>query len=262
MKIYSDYDEEPQEQFKPLPSDIYTLMYDLEMANFTEDLQYYANLLAADSTVLELGCGTGRLSRLLAGEGHRVTGIDLSDEMLTEARKRASNNTSYIQMDMRELALGEKFDTVIIPYNTLNLLLDEEDILRTLRGCWNHLRADGQLMLQLYLHIAADDDTDGTSFQFQMFDRPEGGKIIKEIIKSFDEDAAVLEMTERYKIRPMTAGQANINYSHTLKLNCCNQEQWLQFLDSAGFQVLSSSNSYSATSTTAPSMLLLHCRKK
>lgn len=261
MKIYADYDDEPQEQFEALPPELYAEMYNLEMGNFVDDLSYYQRLLANNSVILEIGCGTGRLSRLLAKAGHQITGIDLSEAMLIEARTRSSENIRYLTMDMRALKLAEKFDAVIIPYNTLNLLPDEEEILNTLRGCYQHLKGNGQLLLQLYIHNSAADGDDGASFQFQMFDRPQGGKIIKEIIKRYDPKSAVLEMTERYKVRPMQHGQTDINYSHTIKLHCCGEELWRQYLKSTGFSVLSSANSYSLDSPAKPGMLLLACNK-
>ena len=261
MKIYSDYDQEPEDQFEPLSPGFYTEMYELEMGSFDTDLCYYRDFLTAKSSILEIGCGTGRLSRLLAEEGHQVTGIDLSEAMLASAEKKGGDNIHYINMDMRDLQLSEKFDAVIIPYHTLNLLTDEQDILRTLTGCHSHLRTDGQLLLQLYIPSAVTADDGNASFQFQMFDRPAGGKIVKEIIKKFSPETGVLEMTERYKIRPMQAGQPNTNFSHTMRLHSAPQEQWMRYIEAAGFDILSSTNRYSPSATPSPNMLLLHCRK-
>jgi len=57
--------------------------YDLENADFTEDLDYWLELAdEAGDPILELGCGTGRVLLNLARRGHAVTGLDNSPEML------------------------------------------------------------------------------------------------------------------------------------------------------------------------------------
>lgn len=261
MRIYADYDEEPQELFEPLTPELYAALYDLEMGPFTEDFAYYQDLLPANANILEIGCGTGRLSRLFAACDHLVTGIDLSEAMLAEAQKNSCGTIRYRQMDMRRLQLAERFDAIIIPYNTLNLLTDRDDILQTLKGCHQHLKATGQLLLQLYA-LQTDSNDESPSFQFQMFDRPDGGKIIKELIRKYDKQTAALEITERYKIRPMRAGQANVNYSHTMKLHRACTGQWKQYIENTGFRIIDSTASYSPDASPPPNMLLLHCRRQ
>ena len=83
--------------------------------------------------VLELGCGTGRITLALAEAGHRVTGLDISERMLercnqkraglrTESRERAH----LVQGDMTRFDLGEKFKLVIIPFRPMQHLLEIE----------------------------------------------------------------------------------------------------------------------------------------
>jgi 2-polyprenyl-3-methyl-5-hydroxy-6-metoxy-1,4-benzoquinol methylase len=76
MKIYASYDEEPQEQYEALTPSLYQELYDLEMTGFTDDLPFYLAALTPSSGILELGCGSGRLSRQLAGAGHQVVITD------------------------------------------------------------------------------------------------------------------------------------------------------------------------------------------
>jgi len=61
----------------------YTALYDLELGDFSADLPFYRKHLPEQPcAILELGCGTGRVSRALAEDGHQLTGIDLSFPML------------------------------------------------------------------------------------------------------------------------------------------------------------------------------------
>src|SRR5260370_2950662 len=73
--------------------------------------------------VLELGCGTGRITMALAEAGKRVTGLDLSERMLERAEKKraavrvgARERVHLVQADMARFDLGEKFPLVIIPF--------------------------------------------------------------------------------------------------------------------------------------------------
>lgn len=263
MKIYSDYDEEPEEQFLPLPENLYREVYDLEMAGFDRDFQFYNSNLVSNSDVLELGCGSGRLSRLLADADHRLTGIDLSIPMLREALTASSRKCRFICMDMRRLAFHKRFDAIIIPYNTLNLLCDNSDVRCCLSGCRKHLVQKGILLLQLFIPSEELLSQAGkTTFQFQMLERPQGGKVIKEVLRKFSADLSQLEMTERYKVRPMLAGQPNVNYAHTMTLNANNQSTWLELLQSSGFTIQSLASTYDTTSPANSSLLLINAIKR
>jgi SAM-dependent methyltransferase len=250
MKIYSSYDEEPEDIYLPLPDELYTEFYDLEMHSFQQDLQFYLSALPEKSTILETGCGSGRLTRLLAEAGHHLVGVDLSQSMLQAALQSSTGKENYICMDMRTLSLRRLFDAIIVPYNTLNLMTTRSDIESCLRSFKRHLKPEGMLLLQLYIPpMDFTSPSPRTTFKFQMFDRPEGGKIIKEILQRPLQENQQLEMIERYKLRPMTTSLENVNYSHTMLLNACDQATWLEILNSAGFTSLSLANAYDGSYT-------------
>lgn len=263
MKIYSDYDEEPELHFLPLPEELYRELYDLEMSDFKPDFSFYSTALQHNSAVLELGCGSGRLTRLLGSSGHRVVGIDISLPMLQAARNTIRKNVRYICMDMRTIALQQKFDAVIIPYNSLNLLKDNGDVHACLQSCREHLTTDGLLLMQLYIPSDEIRSKPGqTTFQFQMFDHPQGGKVIKEILRKYHQESHRLEMTERYKIRPMGNNAENANYSHTMFLNANDQPTWLNTIHSAGFTIQSIATRYDDTIAPSPSLLLIKATRQ
>jgi SAM-dependent methyltransferase len=114
--------------------------------------------------VLELGCGTGRITLAFAAAGHRVTGLDISERMLercnqkraalpTEARERVH----LVQGDMTRFDLGEKFRLVIIPFRPMQHLLEIEQQISCLESVRKHLQArsalgrrGGQLILDVF----------------------------------------------------------------------------------------------------------------
>ncbi|MEU1118611.1 MULTISPECIES: methyltransferase domain-containing protein [unclassified Streptomyces] len=99
----------------------------------------------ASVDVLDLGCGTGSLALLAAGRGHRVTGVDLSPNMLERARaKLASYDAEFLVGDVREPPVGgRKFD-VVLARHVLWMMPDPE---ATLRDWCAFLRPGGRLIL-------------------------------------------------------------------------------------------------------------------
>lgn len=108
-----------------------------------------ASLKAAgidDGLVLDLGCGTGTLTELLAKKGYDMIGVDLSDRMLNiamEKREQSGLDILYLQQDMREFELYGTVRAVICLCDSLNYLLDEEELLTTFRLVNNYLDPGG-----------------------------------------------------------------------------------------------------------------------
>jgi SAM-dependent methyltransferase len=101
--------------------------------------------------VLELGCGTGRITLALAKAGHRVTGLDISQRMLERCnQKRAGMRTEtrervhLVQGDMTRFDLGEKFRVVIIPFRPMQHLLEIAAQISCLESVRRHLWAVGR----------------------------------------------------------------------------------------------------------------------
>jgi ubiquinone/menaquinone biosynthesis C-methylase UbiE len=72
--------------------------------------------LSNGSTILDVGCGTGRHAIELAKRGYKVTGVDISSGMLAEAKKAAFNadvNVEWIQSDAVKFNSNKSFDAVI-----------------------------------------------------------------------------------------------------------------------------------------------------
>jgi SAM-dependent methyltransferase len=74
-----------------------------------------AAVIPAGASVLELGCGTGRITRQLARLGYRVTAVDESAEMLAHVREAET-----VQAEIEGLELGRRFDAVLLASNLVN----------------------------------------------------------------------------------------------------------------------------------------------
>ena len=96
--------------------------------------------------VLDLGCGTGTLTELLAKEGYDMIGIDYSQEMLARAmekREESGLQILYLLQDMREFELYGTVKAIVSVCDSLNYLLDEEDVIETFRLVNNYLDPKG-----------------------------------------------------------------------------------------------------------------------
>lgn len=97
-------------------------------------------------SVLDIGCGTGRISHRLHEKGYTVTGVDYSEEMVAVAQTGAG---TYIKADMRDFSLGTKFDSAISVFSSFGYFDDKEDDARTLQCIRNHLVDGGTFVLDL-----------------------------------------------------------------------------------------------------------------
>jgi Methylase involved in ubiquinone/menaquinone biosynthesis len=131
------------------------LIYDAHIYDglntFLSDLQFYKKWLPADkdARILELCCGTGRLTIPIAQEGYTICGVDYTPSMLEQARAKAAKaglEINFIEADIRTLDLQEQFDFIFIPFNSIHHLYGNKDLFGALEGVKKHLK-DGGLFL-------------------------------------------------------------------------------------------------------------------
>jgi ubiquinone/menaquinone biosynthesis C-methylase UbiE len=139
--------------------DDYAPFYDWENARTLgrRDVPFWRNLaLQAGGRVLELGCGTGRISMPLGRAGVPLIGIDRSAPMLARARQRVRRSRLHdrvrlVRGDIRHLPFGAQppFTMVMAPYGMLQSLTRERDLAETLNSVARVLRRDGLFGIDL-----------------------------------------------------------------------------------------------------------------
>lgn len=233
--------KEPEEVFLPLSSKQYVELYSIEMENFTQDIKFYRDHCNKDSQILELGCGTGRVSHALSSAGCTVTGLDISFSMLQQAVKQSPSPPFFLCMDMTKMAFTIQFDHILIPYNTLNLLKEISTISNCLQQAKSYLRPKGSLLLQLHIPSTQLMQLNGGKlFQFQIFSLPNTirGKLIKETLRSYHFEQQEIHLEERYRIRPEGNMNGKEDLSHTLRMAAFPAQQWIDLLQGNGFHKL------------------------
>ena len=134
-------------------------VYDLFMDNvpYEEWSRYLISLLkeyqVTDGTVVELGCGTGKMTRLLADAGYDMVGVDNSAEMLEIAGERQEeeerNDILYLLQDMRELELFGNIRAIVSVCDSMNYILKPEDLKKVFGLVKEYLAEDGVFIFDL-----------------------------------------------------------------------------------------------------------------
>ena len=127
------------------------------LSKFNSELEEFASFLPENARLLDLGCGAGiPTAKFLTEKGIEVTGIDLSEKMLSLARENVPN-ADFIKMDMNELKFNEEtFDGIISVYALFHI--PREKHLAIFKNTFKILKKGGMLMINIGIH-----ESEGTS---------------------------------------------------------------------------------------------------
>ena len=168
-------------------------VYDAFMDNIPYEAwtEYLAGLLreygVEQGIVLDLGCGTGTLTQLLARKGYDMIGLDSSQEMLQiamEKREQTGLDILYLCQDMREMELYGTTAAVVSLCDSMNYLLEYQDLVRVFRLVNNYLDPGGVFIFDMntaykYRDVIGDstiaESREACSFIWDNFFDPETG---------------------------------------------------------------------------------------
>ncbi|AZU63399.1 class I SAM-dependent DNA methyltransferase [Neobacillus mesonae] len=212
--------------------------YDEWVRFVKEKLENYGSLSGSRSTeplrILDLACGTGELSARFAKEGFQVTGVDLSEDMLMVAKKKADAEglaIPFYQQDMAELEGLGLFDVAGIFCDSLNYLKSEQEVVDTFSRVSVHLNQGGLFIFDVHSLYKVNEvflertyalNDDPISYIWNSFPGEEPNSVEHEL--SFfvlDENAGKYDRIEEF------------HYQRTFPT-----EQYSAWLDEAGFKLL------------------------
>jgi SAM-dependent methyltransferase len=132
-------------------------LYDWEcravLGRTEQDVDFWQSVVGRGPAgqVLELACGTGRVTLPLAAAGYSIVGLDIDPTMLAVARDRrgAARWPLLVASDMRRFALRCRFDAIIVPYNSIQLLTDQDELAACIRHLAEHLAPTGVVGLEV-----------------------------------------------------------------------------------------------------------------
>jgi SAM-dependent methyltransferase len=140
-------------QTDPAAYDDFAWIYDRHWGRDTERGMETIGRLVLDgrpppARVLDLCCGTGGLDRALHARGYAVTGVDGSQEMIAHARRNAPD-CAFIVADARDFTVPGTYDVALCMYDSLNHLLQPDDLRRAFRAVRRALRPGAPFLFDL-----------------------------------------------------------------------------------------------------------------
>ena len=112
---------------------------------------------AANSTMLDLGCGAGRHAKYLASKGFDVTGLDLAASSIRTAKKYEKANLHFARHDMRDPFGTNRFDYVFNFFTSFGYFKSDQENHKVIRNIYQALKPGGSLVLD-YLNVAYSEE--------------------------------------------------------------------------------------------------------
>lgn len=143
-------------------------LYDLDPRDIMrDDIPFYRKRASeVGGSVLELGCGTGRVTLPLTEDGHEVWGLELSQEMLAQLKEKAARLPASVASrlhvchgNMASFDLGRTFDLILAPFRSFQALTDRSKQERCLECVQGHLSARGQFLMHVLRPFRVLDET-------------------------------------------------------------------------------------------------------
>ncbi len=221
----------------------YARFYDWIYEGITEDIPFY--LAAArehGSPVLELACGTGRITIPLAREGFEVTGLDLSAEMLRIAREKLSKERPevharlrLIEADMSDFALHETVSLAFIPAASLFHVHTDEQRSSCLSCVGRHLKPGGGVIVDLIPADRMANQTVGETKEFKRGVSASTGLLTRELGKKLSLDREAQRVTVEHTYVEQLPDESEKRYVFIDHYTWLTEDQMRGLLAEAGF---------------------------
>ena len=163
-------------------------MYDKDWGKFSSkymNIISYVNEIQGYSpcTILDIACGTGKLLAELHANGYNVTGLDLSEDMISIAR---SNNPEieFIVGDMCSFSLNRRFDIITCAFDSINYLLTDDQMRTALINIHSHLNGTGYFIFDINTPKLYEE------YHFGVIDREFNGLKYKQIL-DYDKESRI-----------------------------------------------------------------------
>jgi len=249
--------------------------YDLDTREVTKiDIPFY--LEQAEKTtgsILELACGTGRITIPLAKAGYEIWGVELSTTMILQFKNKLkelpdniSNKIHLLNDDMSNFLIKQQFSLILLPCRSFQLLLDEESEIKCLKNIYNHLSDDGTFIIDIGNFIkdtnkAKEWLSEKEVMDWENIDPSTGYKICRtHINKEIDTDKQIIYPLKTYSIIKSDGSVNKVTKRSPWKY--FGFEQIRNLLIDNGFHINAQMGSYDGKPVGEGSEFLFICRKK
>jgi SAM-dependent methyltransferase len=188
--------------------------------------------------VLDVGCGTGRILLDFLQQGIDIDGIDNSPEMLERLQQKAEKlilKPAVYQQEMHTFSLPRKYQTILVPSSSFQLLLDETLPPLAMTRFYEHLLPGGVLAMP-FMTLWKQGDPLESEFTREVI-RPEDGSTIRRWSHArFDPDTEFEHAIDRYEIVRDGNIVASEEHHQSPATRSYTQEQAIVLYQEAGFQ--------------------------
>ncbi|HEX2921030.1 MAG TPA: class I SAM-dependent methyltransferase [Bacteroidales bacterium] len=172
-----------------------------------------------DDEILELMCGTGRVSLPLLEWGRKLCCIDYSEKMLDVFRSKIKD-TNYpvrlINMDVTKLDLNKKFGLIVLPFHSLSEILSDDLQYKALQCISKHLKPDGIFICTLQNPVARLKTADGMTRKIGEFKMDENKNLLVSCSYKYNPDTRIVSGFQLYEIYD---DSGNLIEKRTLDIN-------------------------------------------
>ena len=230
-----------------------------------DDIDFYIDYAdKLNGKVLELGCGTGRITIPLARAGHQVWGLDVSEPMLDVFREKAKKENKNLQIlhgDMRNFKLNQKFKLIFIPFRTFQSLITEDEQKDCLKCCHDHLSNDGLFIVNVFKLLEGHLDESWVQPEKTDYETIENGIKIKRthIRERVDLKNQVIYPKLIYYVTDKD-GVTEKYYEH-LAMKYYYADQLKELLQKNGFEVINEFGYYDKCSIEEGGEIIFVCKK-
>lgn len=214
---------------------------------------YYLLLLSHQNvqpkTILDVCCGTGTMCDLLTREGYRMTGVDLSEEMIREAKKKAGRNRQEIDYyvgDAATFELGQTFDAALSFFDSLNNITEPAKLQSAFRQVAKHLKPGGSFIFDVNTAYA---------FETELFDQEsikESNKLRYQWKGDWNPQTRLITVT-------MNFWKNDREFQEIHQQRAYSDDEIREMLDRAGFEDVRAFHSYSLNPPRHKSDRLHYC---
>ncbi len=184
--------------------------------------------LQPEQSVLDLACGSGRHSIYLNKLGLDVVGVDLSPEMIKEAKQHENDRLHFFTHDMREPIKNCQFDAILNLFTSIGYFEDRNDNIKMLKSIHSYLKETGILVIdflnqkKVICELVTEETKviDGIAFNIK-----------KEFINGFIE-------------KSITFSDKNENFAFMEKVQALTLSDFKYYLNLAGFEIMDLAGEY------------------
>lgn len=244
---------------KTIDFDLVADIYDSYVA-VDFDIGFYKDFCKDYNAILELMCGTGRVSLPLIESGYNLTCVDYSQGMLDVFRSKLKPgmNAEILCQNVCELSLNRQFDLVMIPFNSIAEITDKESRRKAINRITTHTKVGGTFLCTLYNPSYRLKSADGNMKSLGKFGLGGNKTLIVSYYNTYSQNENLISGTQYYEIY----GQDN-KLMEKRFMNICfsliTQDEIVGIAQEAGFKLETVYGDYQRGAFSPENSMFMNC---